>query len=83
MSQTQNIFFFVENFPNRAKPRGGVYFVDELTKNHNGKLIRREITKLAVREFRLAKENDAEVQSFLDDFPDEFRAIIYECNETV
>lgn len=81
-TQSQNFRYFVENFPERAKPRGGVYFVDKLLKNHNGKLIRREISKYATQQFRLARENDAELRSYLEDIPEEFRAVIYKYDET-
>lgn len=45
-------------------------------------MIRREITKLAAQQFRLARENDAELQSYLADIPEEYRAIIYKYDET-
>lgn len=83
VSQIQCILFSAGNFPNRAKPRGGVYFVDKLPKNHNGKLIRSEISHYATEQFRTARENDAELQSYLADIPEEFRAIIYKYNETI
>lgn len=74
------MFFFADHFPDRAKPRGGVYFMNELPKNHNGKLIRREITKYATQQFRIARKNDAELETFFVDFPKEFRDIVYKCD---
>lgn len=66
---------------NRSKPRGGVYFVDELPKNQNGKLLRGQITKLAMQWFKVALETDAELQSYLADIPEDSRATIYKCVE--
>ena len=77
------IVFHTDNFPNRAKPRGGIYFMDKLPKTHNGKLIRKEITKYATQQFRSARENDAELQSYLANIPEEFREIIYKCDESL
>lgn len=74
-----NFFEFIlmiENFPDRSKLRGGVYFVDSLPKTHNGKMIRKEITDLATAKFTSAKSNDPDLQSYLSDFPDEFRRLI-------
>lgn len=56
--------------------------MDKLPKNHNSKLSRREIGKFAVQQFRSARENgDAELQSYLADFPKEFQEIIYKSDE--
>lgn len=55
--------------------------MNELPKTHNGKMIRKEITKFATQKFRSARENDAELQSYLDDIPKEFREIIYKSDE--
>lgn len=73
-------FFQIENFPDRAKPRGGIYFFDHLPRTHSAKLIRREIAKSVTEKFRLARENDAELRSYLTDMPEEFRNIVYKCD---
>lgn len=73
------VFLFVnsETLPKRSWLRGGVYFVDSLSKTNNGKLLRREITKIASKMFREAKQNnDPEIESYLSDLPIEFRQLI-------
>lgn len=77
----ENIFFFVHSssadyFPDRSKLRGGVYFVEFVPKTHSGKPIRSQITDLATEMFKAAKENDSDIQSYISDFPREFRKLI-------
>lgn len=69
-------YFDTERFPDRSKLRGGVYFVDKLPKTHNGKIIRKEITDFAAQSFRTIKDTDPDIQSYLDDYPEEFRKLI-------
>lgn len=74
-----DIFFILthtDNFPKRSWLRAGVYFVDSLAKTSNGKLVRREITKIAIELFNAAKQSDAEIQSYFSDIPTEFKKII-------
>lgn len=69
-------FIIVETFPKRSRLRGGVYFVDSLEKNLNGKLMRKTVTEMATALFKAAKNNDPDIQSYLQDIPEEFRKMI-------
>lgn len=67
-----------DKFPNQARLRGGVYFVEALAKTHNGKLLRRENTKVAEKLFERALKNDADVQAHLAVIPNDYRKMIDE-----
>lgn len=71
-----NLCAYLEHFPNQTRLRAGVYFVDSLPKTSNGKLVHREITKLASEMFDVAKQSDPEIQSYFSDIPAEFEKLI-------
>lgn len=66
----------IAKFADNLKLRGGVYFVDSLSKTDTGKFRQRDITKLAAELFSRAKISDPDIQSYLLDIPEEFRTII-------
>lgn len=66
----------IDRFPKRSWLRAGVYFVESLPKTGSGKLVRREITKMATEMFEKAKRNDPNIQSYFLDIALEFRNII-------
>ena len=66
----------IENFSNGLRLRGGVHFVDSLPKTHNGKFLRNKITEMAEKMFKVAKENDRDIEKYLSDIPDEYRKLI-------
>lgn len=66
----------LDNFPDRAKLRGGVYFVESIPKTPIGKIQRTKAIEQAVKLFREAKENDIDVQSYLSEISHEFRTLI-------
>lgn len=70
------LFFSIENFSNRLKLRGGVYFVQSLPKTNNGKLRRMEITDMAAEIFRATMHTDPDIQLSLSDIPEEIRNLI-------
>lgn len=65
-----------ENFANGLRLRAGVYFVDSLPRTHNGKLIRNKITQMAAEMFKVAKENDPDIQKCLSEIPEEYKRLI-------
>lgn len=67
----------LENFPERSWLRAGVYFVQSLPVNSNGKLLRREITKTAIELFEAAKLSDPDIRSYVSDIPEAFRKLIW------
>ena len=68
--------FILEKFPKRSWLRAGVYFVESLPKTNNGKLVPREITKMASEMFEELKQKDTDIQLYLADIPLEFRKLI-------
>lgn len=56
--------------------RGGIYFVDSLFKTHNGKLDRIQIRKQAAYLFYKAQNSDPDIQTLLNDFPEDYRKLI-------
>lgn len=76
-----NLFYYIRSnktakFADNLKLRGGVYFVDSLSKTDTGKFRQKDITKLASELFARAKTTDPDIQSYLLDIPEEFRSII-------
>lgn len=70
------LFLNTDKFPNRAKLRGGVYFIDSLPKTFNGKLVRARITEIAIERFNVARECDSDIQSYLSEYPEDNRKLI-------
>lgn len=66
----------VENFPNGLKLRAGIYFVDAIPKTPTGKFSRKKVTELAEQHFKMAKQNDPDVQQHLLDISEEYRRMI-------
>lgn len=50
--------------------------MDELPKTTTGKIIRGQVVDLATKMFKIAKENDNVIKSFLLDIPEQFRQSI-------
>lgn len=69
-------FLRLDNFPRRLWLRAGVYFVESLPKTGTGKLVRREIIKIATKLYEEAKHNDPDIQSYASDIPEAFRKLI-------
>lgn len=70
------ILFIIDKVPSHSKLRGGVYIVDSLPKTHNGKIVRRTILEKTTKMFEAIKNIDLDIQSYLQDIPDEFRKLI-------
>lgn len=71
-----SVFVFTENFANGLRLRGGVYFVDSLPKTHTGKLIRKKITEMTEKLFKMTKQTDPDIQKYLSEIPDEYKKLI-------
>lgn len=69
----------LDNFSDRLKLRGGIYFVQSLAKTNTGKLRREAITHRAAEMFREAiRCNSSDIRSYLADIPDQFIKIMEE-----
>lgn len=69
--------YFSDHFPKRLWLRAGIYFVESLPKTGSGKLVRREIAKVAIKMFEEAKESDPNIRSYVSDIPEAFRKLIW------